>query len=277
MLIAVDIGNTNLKTLAVLPNGDASHRSWNIPPDIGNIDDFISQRLLRIETLTGTVDLRANAYPKPITWRIIQTGRLDWKVLKTAILQVRPKDKFKQITHKQIPLKMDVDFPAKVGIDRLLAAFAAMYNYGNSPMLVVDAGTAITVDVVQNGTFRGGAILPGLACLSQVYPQISKKLPKVAIPQFSDADKVKLPTYPGKNTEDAILNGLYWGTVGAIGQFYDWVLSQTGELGLILTGGDAEYLLRGLNTVLPSESIEYCETLVVEGILRLPEARTARP
>ena len=273
MLIAVDIGNTNLNTLTCLPGGDAFHRSWNIPPDTGNVDDFVLQRLLRIESPTGIVELKAHSYPKPATWRMIQTGKFDWNILKTAILRHRPKDKFKLITHKQIPIKMDVDYPEKVGLDRLIAAFAALLNYGPGPMLVVDAGSAITIDVVQNGTFRGGAILPGLSCLAQVYPQISKKLPKVPIPDFSEAHKAKLPAYPGRNTEDAILNGMYWGTIGAIGQFYDWTHTQADELRLILTGGDAEYLLRGLNTVIPPEQIEFCDTLVVEGIAELPLAR----
>jgi type III pantothenate kinase len=211
--------------------------------------------------------------PTPLTWWIAQTGNFSWQKLKAEILKVRPHDKFKIITRQHIPIKVDVEFPDKVGIDRLLAAFAAVKHHGDSPMLIVDAGTAITVDVVQNQTFYGGAILPGLVAQSKVYPKISEKLPCISIPEYVWSEDGLVPNktvvYPGKNTEDAIRSGLYWGTIGAIRQFYEMSFSQEKDVPLILAGGDAQYLQPGLAQFIPSQRIEYwSDTLVLEGIHR---------
>ena len=260
MNIVVDIGNTRLKCGIFLPDGD---NEVNIVPLQFWRDGIFLQPLLHWEMLSDAEMLTADVYPDPFTWRIASTGSFPWEKLQAKILNVRPKDKFEIIVREQIPLKVNVDFPDKVGIDRLLAAWAAVHRYGDSPMLIVDAGSAVTVDVVQNRTFCGGAILPGLHALSEVYPKLSAKLPLVPIP---DPKSVTRPSYPGTNTQDAILNGLYWGTIGAIRQFYDMAFPKKGEAKLILTGGDADSLLPGLSQVISSRRIKHHDVLVLEGI-----------
>jgi len=244
MNIAVDIGNTRLKCGIFLPNGEIKVHFLPIPPQGAQFGKLTA------------------VCPPSVTWWVAPTGTFPWQELKAEILKIRPTDQFEILTHQRIPLTMDVEFPDKVGIDRLLAAFAATKKYGNAPMLVVDAGSAITLDLVLNGTFCGGAILPGLVTLSETYPQISEKLPIV------DPFSTIRPIYPGKNTKNAILNGIYWGTIGAIRQFYETCYCQKPDTRLILTGGDAEHLLSGLPHVLPVQQITHCNTLVLEGIKR---------
>ena len=243
MNIAVDIGNTRLKCGFFPHNGVAEVHFLRIPPNKEEFDKLMA------------------AYPQPLTWWIAQTGGFHWRSLKAAILNARSLDKFEIMTRRQIPLKTDVDLPQKVGIDRLLAALAATGKYGDTPMLLVDAGSAITVDVVQHRTFCGGAILPGIVAAAKVLPQISEKLPLVSI---SDRCSAVRPAYPGKNTKDAIHNGIYWGTIGAIRQFYEMFAPRTKRL--ILTGGNARYLLPGLSQVISSCRIMHHDTLVLEGI-----------
>ena len=245
MNIAIDIGNTRIKCGIFHPDGKIKVCFLPIPPKGNQFDQLTA------------------ACSAPITWRIAQTGSFTWQELKVKILKVRPQDKFKIVTRKHLPLSLDVDVPQKVGIDRLLAAFAATGKYGESPMLVVDAGSAITIDVVQNRTFCGGAILPGLAAQSENYPKISKNLPLVPV---SDSLLNSQPVYPGRNTKDAICNGFYWGTIGAIRQFCTMFFAKEKNIRLILTGGDAEYLLPGLVRVIPFRQITHCDTLVLEGI-----------
>ena len=266
MNIAVDIGNTNLKCLVSVPHTDNEFYVWTIPPIIDRLDDFVSQHLLRWGATTDTGKLMPSAHPQPITWHIIQTGKLHWQHLKKAILKIRPKDTFKLMTHRQIPLDINVKHPEKVGIDRLLAAFTAVQLHGDLPMLIVDAGTAITVDVVNEQIFCGGAILPGLTALSHVYPLISDKLPHVSIPAYPKSCDAIPPMFPGRNTEEALQSGLYWGTIGAIRQFYDIMVSKTKKTSVIITGGDAEYLLPGLFCVIPPKKIEHHYPLILEGI-----------
>jgi len=247
MNIAVDIGNTCIKCNILLPSGKSEVHALYIP--------------LR-EGIFGEL---TEGFPEPITWRIAQTGSFPWQEIKADVLKVRPRDKFKIVTRQHIPLKIDVDTPQKVGIDRLLAAFAATEQYGDLPMLVVDAGSAITVDVVQDRTFCGGAILPGLFAHLATYPKISKKLPFLTIADLFAETK---PVYPGRNTKDAIRNGIYWSTIGAIRQFYEMFFPKEKNVLLILTGGDAEYLLSGLSRVTPEERIKHHVALVLEGIDR---------
>ena len=270
MNIAADIGNTRLKCAVFFP---AERRAEGFVFPLLPMEEAVDKNALLRQLLGWKVlpDNDASSgkmvsiglYPEPITWWMAPTGSFSWKTFQSLILQMRPSDQFKTVTRQLIPLKMDVDSPDHVGIDRLLAALAATKHYGDLPMLIVDAGTAITVDVVQNQTFCGGAILPGLTVQAESYPRISNRLPFIPAPlAFAETESV----YPGKNTEDAILAGIYWGTVGAIRQLYEKAFSRRKNTRLILTGGDAVYLLPGLMQVISSQRMECHDMLVLEGV-----------
>jgi pantothenate kinase type III len=274
MNIAVDIGNTCLKFGVFAPDKEnelVGH--WMMPTDeTGWVNGTFLKNMTCVGMLTNKItpsDKWApgmeNPYPDPLTWKIAQTGSFPLKKFKTEILALRPKDVFKTVQRRQIPLKRDVDAPEQVGIDRLLAAYSAVKKYGDAPMLVVDVGTAITVDVVQNQTFCGGAILPGLTALSEAYPRISAKLPHIG---HDAMIKIGL-NYPGGNTKSAVFNGIYWGTIGAIRQFYQMYPHQERAL-LILTGGDAKFFLPALTQMVPKGHLLHHDTLVLEGINLIP-------
>ena len=108
-----------------------------------------------------------------------------------------------------------------MGIDRVMACEAVQEG------VVVDAGSAITVDVVRNGRFEGGFISPGLSALRRAYREISPRLDS----SFNfDMQLDKMP----KNTQDAI-------TYGALGLLAREVRSY--RLPVLLTGGDAAALM----------------------------------
>ena len=272
MNIAVDIGNTNLKCAFFLP--DEGYEVHGLGVDRLHDMEVLYRNLFCWDVLPKKV-LTADAYPAPVTWQIAQTGRFPQQKLQVAIRRIRPQDKFAVVSRKHIPIKIAAKTPDKVGIDRLLAAFAATELYGDAPMLVIDAGSALTVDVVQNRTFCGGAILPGLVPLSETYPIISHQLPTVPIPRFPDCAKIPPPVFPGKSTEDAIHCGLYWGTIGAIMQCCGMFFRRTEDVRLVLAGGDSQYLLPELARLIPSQQIKHNRNLVLEGInLCFQERRT---
>ena len=263
MNIAIDIGNTNVKCALFLPDGRYEVHALSAD---GLYDmEVLYRNLLCWDTLPNK-RLTTDAYPDPISWRIAPTGRFPQQKLQVAIRRFRPQDKFAVVTRKHIPIKIAAKSPDKVGIDRLLAAYGATELYGDAPMLVIDAGSAITVDVVQNWTFCGGAILPGLDTLSKTYPTISDKLPTVQIPRFPECEKIPPPVFPGKSTEEAIHCGLYWGTIGAIMQFCGMFFRRTEDVRLILAGGDSQYLLPEIARLIPSQQITHCRDIVLEAI-----------
>ncbi|QFR49131.1 type III pantothenate kinase [Sulfurimonas lithotrophica] len=107
-----------------------------------------------------------------------------------------------------------------MGIDRIVACEAVQNG------VIIDAGSAITVDVVKDGVFQGGFIYPGCRAMSFTYKNISSALDY----EFNyDLDTKKLP----KNSQDAI-------SYGYLKLLYSEVISY--KMPIILTGGDANLL-----------------------------------
>lgn len=143
------------------------------------------------------------------------------------------------IDNQKVPLSIDVVFPRKVGIDRLLNSVAAnVLREPGQPVIIVDSGTAITVDLVDaEGTFRGGAILPGILLGAKSLHQETTTLPYVDVWELLKQE----PDVLGRCTETAIASGLYWGHLGAvkelISRFRKWFPASGPEPLLLLTGG----------------------------------------
>lgn len=141
----------------------------------------------------------------------------------------------------QIPLDCDVEEPEKVGIDRLLNAFAANeVRPAERPALIVDSGTATTVDfVTAEGAFAGGAILPGFELAARSLHHYTALLPLISIEELSGQTHDPL----GKDTRKALQSGLVWGQLGAVRELIDRISEQSAtQPYLILTGGGASLL-----------------------------------
>ena len=118
------------------------------------------------------------------------------------------------MTHTDLPqLIVRVDAPERVGIDRLLAAVAVnRVRRPDRPAVVVDLGTAITVDLIAaDGAFEGGAILPGIAMAARAMAEQTDALPQSRLAELRAA-----PPVVGKSTLAAIDSGLFWGAIGAV-------------------------------------------------------------
>lgn len=140
-----------------------------------------------------------------------------------------------------LPLEIRLDAPEKVGIDRLLGAVAAnVVRPANRPALVVDCGTATTVNAVAaDGAFEGGAILPGFELMARSLNQYTALLPLVTIDELSE----QTPAPLGVDTHGALCSGLFWGQLGAVNEIMHQLSNRwTAELYLLLTGGGAGLL-----------------------------------
>lgn len=111
------------------------------------------------------------------------------------------------------------NYYATMGIDRIVACEAV-----NGNAVIIDAGSAITVDIVKNGIFQGGFIYPGINAMSNTYKNISSAL------DYEFNYELDLQTLP-KKSQDAI-------SYGYLKTLYSEVTSHKSKI--ILTGGDAD-------------------------------------
>lgn len=156
-----------------------------------------------------------------------------------------------------LPIKVAYKTPSTLGRDRMAAVAGAKMRFPGKDMLVVDAGTAVTYDVLlADGTFVGGNIAPGLWMRAEALHQMTKRLPSVDVESHVDVELW------GTDTDEAIRAGVVRGVVAEI-EYYRKRLSP--KAGVVLTGGDAvriaplidflvtvdeALVLKGLNSIL---------------------------
>jgi len=170
----------------------------------------------------------------------------------------------------KVPIAVRVDEPGSVGIDRLLNALAAgAVVKAGGPAIVVDAGSAVTIDLLdEQGGFAGGTISPGLRLMALALREHTARLPLV------DASGALPAGPPGKNTDAAMKLGIVYAVAGGI----DAVIRETAARCttapfLVLTGGDMTPQLAGLLQSRHQFQSEIRPTLTLEGILRAAEHR----
>lgn len=165
----------------------------------------------------------------------------------------------------ELPIKLSVDQPDGVGIDRVFGALAArsMVPPG-TPAITVDVGTAVTVNLIDaDGVFQGGAIFPGPALMARSLHEHTAKLPPVQIvtPESS---------LPAKNTIDAIQWGVFAAVGGGVVELTNLLASRCASKPfLFVTGGGADVIRYDLPWV---ERINHIPSLNLEGVRIAAEA-----
>jgi type III pantothenate kinase len=141
----------------------------------------------------------------------------------------------------QVPIKVGVDKPDHVGIDRLLNAVAAQKElFPGQPAVLVDAGSAVTVDWLdERHVFRGGAIFPGVRLMARALHDYTALLPEITVGPPA-------PPLPGRSTVPAMQAGVFWAVLGGV----EMIARRLGRLEspphVYLTGGDAEWIVEAL-------------------------------
>ncbi len=139
-----------------------------------------------------------------------------------------------------VPIGLCLDPETITGVDRLLNA-AAAWDRTHEACIVVDAGTALTVDFVDgDGTFHGGAIAPGAAMQLQSLHDRTASLPELQLSAPDDSDPF------GRSTGQAMIKGVFHGIRGAVQRLIEQYAEHYGAFPkVIATGGDAETLFKG--------------------------------
>jgi len=148
----------------------------------------------------------------------------------------------------KLPFLNTYETPKTLGLDRLALVTAAYTIYPSKNVLVIDAGTCVTYDIItEKAEYLGGSISPGLVMRLKALNHYTEGLPLLSLS--------KAATSPiGKNTRDAILNGVINGTVYEIDQNIESYMSDFKDLTIILTGGDQHFLSTKLKNVIFANS-----------------------
>ncbi|MBA2113322.1 type III pantothenate kinase [Bremerella alba] len=246
-LIAADIGNTRVH-FARFEN----FRADEVTPPVSTYS---------YSTYSSDIQgLRNWLTDATLPWYTVSVHRSALATLE-AFSKIEPRvNSFTALDHLKLPIDIAIDAPEKIGLDRLAAAVAANHmREKDRPAIVVDAGTAITIDVVSaQGEFVGGAILPGMRTSAKALAAQTDALPQISI------DLENQPTAIGTNTTQAMQSGLFWGSVGAVRETIRRVSDQLASDSppqIFFSGGDVNYLAPWIDL-----EIETVDHLVLRGV-----------
>jgi len=215
--VVVDVGNTRVKW-GLCTEAGVGH-SCSVPPEVAAWNDLAMAWRL----------------PSPLSWAVagVHPARREafcrW-VEDRGDTVVLVED------WTRLPLRVNVPEPGKVGIDRLFDAVAAnSRRQAARAAVIVDAGTAVTVDYVDpDGVFQGGAILPGFRLMAQALHEHTALLPLVELPE-------QTPRPPAKATVPAMQAGVFFAVVGGVRCLAERY-GRSVPRHTFLTGGDARRL-----------------------------------
>jgi type III pantothenate kinase len=203
MLLAVDCGNTNV--VFALFDGREIRARWRIATDPRRTGD---EYAVWLSQLLGIEGLERSVVTAMIVSTVVPRARHNLEVLAEKYFHVTPL--FAGEGAAEWGIEIDVEEPNSLGADRAVNAIAAHAKHGGD-LIVVDFGTATTFDVVDfHGAYKGGIIAPGINLSLDALVSNTAKLPRIAI-EAPRSDSVI-----GRNTEDQMLIGVFWGYVAMI-------------------------------------------------------------
>jgi len=250
-LIAVDIGNSRIKF------GSFRHSAADGLPEPESTL-HLTGRLPEFDQLDAWMNGLATAGGAgPCRWHIGSVNRPSTSRLIDWLRDHRSDDEIMLLTSGDLPLVVKLPRPDMVGVDRLLDGLAAnRLRTPGRPAVVVDVGSAITVDLLDAaGAFLGGAILPGIAMAARALHEFTDLLPQIDMSELAEP-----PSALGTATVAAMRSGLFWGAVGAVRQLVEQ-LAGSSEAEIFLTGGAGPVVARLMGT-----AAQYVPHLTLAGI-----------
>jgi type III pantothenate kinase len=228
MLLAIDIGNTNI-VIGCIKDEEIIFKA-RIATDRTRTSDQYGVEIKNMLEAFGLsredIDDCIIASVVPPVFNSVQTGVL--KVIGKQPMVVGPGLK--------TGLNIHVDIPSQVGSDLIVAAVAALAEYP-APLVLIDLGTATTIEVIEpENVFIGGLIFPGVMVSLDSLSANAAQLPGISL------DKPKRVV--GKNTVDCMRSGMMYGTAAMLDGLIDRIAEELGhESTVIATGGLAQFVI----------------------------------
>ncbi|GEP51606.1 type III pantothenate kinase [Flavobacterium noncentrifugens] len=233
MLLAIDIGNTRIK-YAVFEH-----------------DIIVAQGFFGKEALEDSLKKILKEFPEITDLIVASVGN----VSKEAFLSVNDSLKLHFITHDDsFPFKNQYATPHTLGIDRMVLSAGAVLKFPMKNRLIIDSGTCITYDFVdQTDHYLGGAISPGIRLRYEALHQYTARLPLLS--------KSEPLAVTGNSTNESIHSGVVNGIAFEMDGFIDSYKERYSNFIIILTGGDAEFLAKRLKNTIFAHSNFLLESL----------------
>jgi type III pantothenate kinase len=253
MLLAIEQGNTN--TLFAVHDGKNWIAQWRSATEATRTADEYAvwlHQLLGMAKL-DFADLDGCIISSVVPQSLFNLRNLARRYLKTEPLVIGE--------NARLGIEVRIEKPSEAGADRLVNAVGGFIAYGG-PLIIVDSGTATTLDVVgADGAFEGGVIAPGINLSVQALHSAAAKLPRVAIARPQHVI--------GRGTVEAMQAGVYWGYVALIEGLIDRIRREYAEthaqpMTVIATGGVAS-LFEGA-----TDKIDHFDSdLTIRGLLEI--------
>lgn len=227
MLLAIDIGNTNL-VIGCIENDSIVFKARIATDRTRTSDQYGVEIKNMIEAfgvkLSDITDCIISSVVPPV-FNSVRTGVI--KVIGKQPMVVGPGLK--------TGLNIHMDVPSQVGSDRIVIAVAALAEY-KAPLILMDMGTATTIEVVEpENVYMGGVIFPGVKLSLDALTSKAAQLPGISL------DKPKKVI--GKNTVDCMRSGMMYGTAAMIDGLIDRISEELGHSSTIIaTGGMAQFI-----------------------------------
>lgn len=227
MLLAIDIGNTNLVIGGILDDQllfkariatDRLRTSDQYGVEIKNMIEAFGHSISEID------DCIISSVVPPV-----------FNSVKTGVIKVIGKQPMVVGPGLKTGLNIHMDVPSQVGSDRIVIAVAALAEY-SAPLILMDLGTATTIEVVEpDNVYMGGIIFPGVRVSLDALTSRTAQLPGISLDQPKNVI--------GKNTVDCMRSGMMYGTAAMLDGLIDRIEEELGHSStLIATGGLAQFI-----------------------------------
>ncbi len=256
MLLAIEQGNTN--SMFAIHDGERWIAQWRTATEPNRTADEYGVWLAQLMTMAG---LQHECLDACIIASVVPQSVFNLRNLSRRYLNVEP-----LVIGENVELGINVrtSKPSEVGADRLVNAVGAQILY-SGPLIVIDSGTATTLDVVAaDGGFEGGVIAPGIHLSVEALHAAAAKLPRVALKR---PDRIV-----GNDTVSAMQSGVFWGYIGLIEGMIARIKAEYGEpMTVVATGGVASLFHDA------TDAIDHFDPdLTIRGLLELHNRNTGK-
>lgn len=230
MLLAIDIGNTNM--LVGLYSEQTLMHHWRLETKQERTADEWG---IFFKELFAFVGLDLKVVKKIIISNVVPPLEFSLSRMCERYFGLSPQWVTSQTPS---PIKIGLQNPQELGADRLVNAVAGVHKYG-APLILVDFGTATTFDFIdKDKTYQGGLITPGINISSEALFKRASKLPRVEIKK---PDQII-----GKNTIESVQSGIFYGYVGLVDSIVEKILEETqSQAAVVATGGFLSLITQG--------------------------------